>query len=277
MNNSSISEPSLRSLFIQAFDNKGSLGTGTGFLVKHNNEYFLITNRHVISGKNSLTGELMHKAKEKDKDGKEVERTTGRVPSYIEIWHHAKNNLGVWEKRIEKVLDKDDMPVWFEHSSLHEGADIVAIKLTQKDGIDFYPYSLENNPDSISNKAELDLKPTDMINIVGFPFGFNSTGNNSAAKGFAIWNTGFIAAELYIPYLGRPIFLVDSRTRPGQSGSPVIFHRNAGITHYKNTIINLSKPVTRLLGIYSGRICENSDTGMVWKLSAIKELVDAIK
>jgi hypothetical protein len=32
----------------------------------------------------------------------------------------------------------------------------------------------------------------------------------------------------------------------------------------------------RLLGVYSGRINEQSDLGMVWKLSAIRELVASL-
>jgi hypothetical protein len=36
-----------------------------------------------------------------------------------------------------------------------------------------------------------------------------------------------------------------------------------------------SGPVTRFLGIYSGRNNEQSDLGIVWKASSIKELVDS--
>jgi hypothetical protein len=36
-------------------------------------------------------------------------------------------------------------------------------------------------------------------------------------------------------------------------------------------------PATKFLGIYSGRVNAESDLGIVWKASAIKELVEAIK
>jgi hypothetical protein len=35
--------------------------------------------------------------------------------------------------------------------------------------------------------------------------------------------------------------------------------------------------VVRLLGIYSGRINEQSDLGIVWKVSALNELVTSVK
>ena len=34
--------------------------------------------------------------------------------------------------------------------------------------------------------------------------------------------------------------------------------------------------ITEFLGIYSGRVNKNSDIGIVWKASAIKELVNSI-
>ena len=91
----------------------------------------------------------------------------------------------------------------------------------------------------------------------------------------AIWVTGFVASETG---LDSPIFLVDSRTRPGQSGSAVIAQRNGGAFSGKdgNTTI-ITGIITQFLGIYSGRINKDSDIGTVWKASAIKELIESIK
>ena len=40
--------------------------------------------------------------------------------------------------------------------------------------------------------------------------------------------------------------------------------------------VTFQKPVFRFLGIYSGRINLESDLGIVWKASAIAELLDSI-
>ena len=37
------------------------------------------------------------------------------------------------------------------------------------------------------------------------------------------------------------------------------------------------QPVARFLGIYSLRVHKDSDLGMVWKASAIAELVDSVR
>ncbi|MFT2214699.1 hypothetical protein ACLJYM_22860 [Rhizobium giardinii] len=63
-------------------------------------------------------------------------------------------------------------------------------------------------------------------------------------------------------YNDLPQFLVDCRTRPGQSGSPVVAVRN-GMIHRKNGNIEMGGYASELLGIYSGRISENSDIGIV--------------
>ena len=71
--------------------------------------------------------------------------------------------------------------------------------------------------------------------------------------------------------------LVDCRTRPGQSGSPVIAYRSGGAVRKVdgNTAI-YTGPTWRLLGLYSGRINEQSDIGIVWKLSCIMKLIETV-
>lgn len=66
------------------------------------------------------------------------------------------------------------------------------------------------------------------------------------------------------------------RTRPGQSGSPVIAYKKH---QYKDTQGNLnidSGGKTEFLGVYTVRINKESDLGYTWKLSAIKQLIDKI-
>jgi hypothetical protein len=118
---------------------------------------------------------------------------------------------------------------------------------------------------------EIRVAPSDYVSVVGFPFGLTGGGC------LAIWATGFLATELDVDQFGMPIVLVDCRARQGQSGSAVIAHRNGGMVAMKNGDTSaFSGPVTKFIGIYSGRINTESDLGIVWKASAIKELLDAI-
>ena len=73
-----------------------------------------------------------------------------------------------------------------------------------------------------------------------------------------------------------PLFLVDSRTRPGQSGSPVIIYASGGMVAMENgDSAVFGGPVERLLGVYSGRVNDQSDLGFVWKVQVVIDIIAA--
>ena len=69
------------------------------------------------------------------------------------------------------------------------------------------------------------------------------------------------------------MFLIDCRTRKGQSGSPVIRYRNGGGYVAHDNDIEVVSPLSQFLGVYSGRINEDSDLGTVWKSHLVSELL----
>lgn len=246
----SILQPSFKSLFLSLRFRGTELATATGFIVKsksNKSKHLLITNRHNMTGKNNITGDLLSK--------------TGGIPDEIAIWHNLHGKLGQWVKLIEPLYN-DNKPLWLEHPKLGIQADVVALPLTNIEGIDLHPYDLDE-------KTRLQpLMPSDITSVVGFPFGLSTGGR------FAIWVTGFVASE---PNLDFPYFLIDCRTRKGQSGSPVIAQRNGGAIQMAGGGVAIGAGnITEFLGVYSGRVNEESDIGIVWKASTVKELVDSI-
>jgi hypothetical protein len=156
------------------------------------------------------------------------------------------------------------MPRWIEHPHLGDRADIAALPLSDLDDVEIIPYDLAGAP-------ALMYRPSDAVSVVGFPFGTQAGGS------LAVWATGFVASEPQVDFNELPIFLVDCRTRKGQSGSAVIVHRNGGwITMEDGQPKMLQTPATRFIGVYSGRINEKSDLGMVWKAGAVAELVNSV-
>jgi len=166
---------------------------------------------------------------------------------------------------VESILN-DQQPLWIEHPVLRENADFVALPLTQLDDVEIYPYDLNNTgPDIL-------IGPSSSISVIGFPFGIRAGGS------LGVWATGFIASEPEINFNNLPIFLIDCRTRPGQSGSAVIAYRSGGTVALANgSSAIFGGPVYKFLGIYSGRINQESDLGIVWKSEAIKQLIDSIE
>ncbi len=111
-----------------------------------------------------------------------------------------------------------------------------------------------------NNLAHEFHSPAETVSVIGFPFGLTTTGK------LPVWTTGFLAQELDLVTEEKPIFLIDCRSRQGQSGSPVTAYR---VSNYK--VINGEKITTQIspkiswefLGIYSGRINPESDLGRV--------------
>lgn len=243
-----IAQPSVQSLFIRMSFNDELLATGTAFVVhSKNGDPYLITNLHNFTGRNPSTGKPLSK--------------NCAIPNKITIVHNRKSDLGAWIEVTQPLL-LDETPLWIEHPVLADRADFAALKLTNVRRVALYPYDLDDlGPDIL-------LGPADPVSVIGFPFGLTASGH------FGIWATGFLASEPSIDYNDLPIQLIDCRTRQGQSGSPVVAYRSGGTVAMRNGSNSVfGGPVCRFVGIYSGRVNAESDLGMVWKASAIAELV----
>lgn len=243
-----IAKPSIQSLFLQMQYNGKPTAIGTGFVYSIANEHFLVTNRHNVTGLHQETNKPLSQTKP--------------APNEVMIRHHQKGRLGNWLERVEPIRDANEVPLWTEHPVHGAKVDCVALRLTQLDDVDLYPYN-DFGPN-------ISIGPADAVSVVGFPFGIMAGG------AFAVWATGFVASEPSLDYLNLPLMLIDCRGRPGQSGSPVIAFRNGGsVSLGGGNVATYSAPVTKLLGIYSGRVNEESDLGMVWKVEAVLDIVGA--
>lgn len=244
-----IAQPSVQSLLIQMRFGTQLLSTGTGFVVNSRLGPVLLTNRHNVTGRDQNTGQPIS--------------SHGGVPDNVVIVHNRKGRLGEWVQREERLVDESDNPLWHEHPRLKSQADFVALPLRNTFDVEFYSY------DPVNTGPAIALGPADVVSVVGFPFGLTGGG------ALAIWATGFVASELSIP--DQPTFLIDCRSRQGQSGSAVISYRNSGgLALEDGDYAMYAGPVTCFLGIYSGRVNTESDLGIVWKASAIAELIASI-
>ena len=241
-----IARPSVASLYLVPIANGQALSTATGFIVERDGTPFLITNYHVLAGR-APNGANMH--------------SSGAWPDNIVILHNISGKLGEWRGESEPVRDEGG-PLWFQHPTYGRRVDVVALPLTETTGYELYPHTLVGGPDVAIGVAQ-------QVSIVGFPFGRTGGG------GFGIWVQGTIATEPAVDFDDLPCFLVDGRTRQGQSGSPVLFYSAGGAVAMADggTAI-FGGPVERLLGVYSGRISEESDLGVVWRTEVVAQILD---
>lgn len=243
----------LVSLHVEVYFDSKQIGDATGFVCERGGVHHLVTNWHVLSGRNPETSKPLSKE--------------GTTPNRIQIWHHAKNQLGRWVRR-EELLYEGDKPRWKEHP-LDRAIDVVALPITPRREICFCPLDLR--------LAETDLivSPSEPVSVIGFPRGV------AAAAKFPIWKTAHVASDLDLSVDAKPLFVIDTATKPGMSGSPVFAYRVGCPIRTSQGSRLAPGAVTRFLGIYSGRIDDEGtgledrfNLGRVWKAGVVNQLLE---
>ena len=232
--------------YIRMYFGETQLASGTCFFVMSADGPVLVTNRHNFTGRNNITGELLHKK--------------GGIPDHAVV---TLQGPGEVHYHIDLVDHTDqEAPAWTEHPTLGAKADIVTLPVKEMTNI-----IGESNSVSLGNDwHRWDLGSE--LHVIGYPYG-------QIGGPFPIWSKGFIASEPDVNIADLPIFLIDCRSRPGQSGSPVFARfRTGDVIKHKGQDWQAKEPMTYFVGAYSGRLRTDSDLGLVWKRSCIEDIVN---
>jgi hypothetical protein len=170
---------------------------------------------------------------------------------------------------------------WFVHPKYREDIDVGILPLSDLPQMLLAQEKVAGNAESSSDIYAFDwtsvpqLKTAvgDDVFVVGFPENIRTAGE------FPIWKRGSVASEPDLPIDDLPYLLIDTGTRSGMSGSPVIRRQPAGIFPFgENSELSVFKdPVAELFGIYSGRFGADdmtSQLGIVWKNDVISEIIE---
>lgn len=241
-----ISPPSFQSLFLKMKFRGTHLSSGTGFLVQTHTGVALVTARHNLTGRHHETDKCLH--------------SKAGVPDTVEIFHNGFTP-GINVIKSEPLFQNGGAPRWLDHPNLGDLCDVVLLPLHELEGVVLAPYTWSQN------YADIAVNVAEPVSVVGFPMG------QSAGGMLAIWCTGYVASEPSLDYAGQPKFLVDCRTRKGQSGSPVIASRTGAHAMQGGAFRIGAGYVMRPLGLYTGRIDPEADIGIVWKWSVVEDLM----
>lgn len=238
------------------------LSIATGFLYQNDQDIFLVTNRHVVTGRNlqdnrvlSKTGALPHTIKSFIAS---IEKSTEGGGKSICRW--IEYDIGLYEK--------SGKPLWYEHEN--NAVDVVTIKLEMKDEVE---ESL--NPLNANKLHNFPIEISDDVFIIGYPVGI------TGGKKLPIWKRGSIASEPDMNIDDMSKIIIDTSTREGMSGSPVIARTDNMLVGKDGTIPEdeFFGAHYRFVGIYSGRLNSRDEEddftthlGIVWK----KEYLDQI-
>jgi hypothetical protein len=253
---------SLRSccLELRATEAATPFGHATGFLWRYEGRSIVVTNWHVLAGKNPFTGEwLKH----------------GQCPQFIDLHFWSLDRVEADGTRHLTshcakvcVYEHFHSPRWREHAARRKLCiDIAVIDVTE---------TLQSicSLDAVMYLNEYGFSP--ILQIIGadaFAVGYPI---NDPPPKMPIWKRGSIASEPLAPWRGRPAFLLDGRTSAGMSGSPVI-RRVVGPCPVSAEELNVNAILTsEFLGVYSGRLHDDEDNasiGIVWRREALAELL----
>lgn len=231
--------------------NDQSLGHGTGFIWKSGSNHYLVSNWHVFAMRDFFSGEKL----------------APKAPVPNNFHTHFNIHRGSFEKQQCKIWirDENDTPQWYIHPSRR--VDIAVIPLNLNTSIaTLYPINVIAN-------AKLRIEVGMDVFLLGYPF-------KIAPPFYPIWKRGSIASEPQLAPLTTNFMYVDTASRPGMSGAPVI--RRSWSSHVIEAgYVDLSSggPINRFVGVYSGRIpthlSHEMQLGLVWSAFLIDEIIAA--
>ena len=253
----------------------------TGFFYEYADQLYLVTNWHVVAGRDFISGQILGNS------GLIEECPTTLELDLIEsIPHEGQSLITMRKSRTRFELYREGSPVWFEHPAGRNMCDVVAIGIG--------PGSLERFLHLPVNKVDEDpipWRPGDTVFILGYPVGIDTSG------GLPIWKSGYVASEPELPIsltksgnTGLPeviklsAFYIDSATRPGMSGGPVIA-KVSGLWDSEDpfgdhdirdeTVFGTG---AEFVGCYSGRVQTSAleaGLGICWQRQVLDEICAA--
>ncbi len=199
-------------------DQPGTIqSSASAFFFETDGALLIITNWHVVSGRNFLDGEPLKT------EFREPFGLTAKLSSYS-VGYGKGRSFGIVPHEIP--LYCGEHPMWFEHPDLGPNCDVVAIPFERPTSC---PEFMHNAANRISN-VRIPVEPGCTVFVIGFPHAI------SVGFGLSLWKSGYVASEPHydVQLAGRlreygglaggkdiPAFFIDSQTRAGMSGSPV--------------------------------------------------------
>lgn len=241
---------------LSLFFNETHLSDATGFIWQERGQNYLITNWHVVTGRNAQNGQPIN-----DHGGR---------PNIIRALFNARVHQFSKQEHIIRIRDSDDNPLWLAHPSHGRSVDVVAIPLPYADADPVF----DLHPINKYIAGQMTVRIATEVFVLGYPFG-------SEPPGYPVWKRGSMASEPDLARIGTGYYLVDTASRPGMSGSPVI-RRIWNQRVDGDIVVPAPTPLrTEFVGVYSGRRLTKNENdaqlGIVWPRHCIEEITAANK
>jgi Trypsin-like peptidase domain len=275
---------------VDTFFNDMPLGTATAFVMRFGEHIVLVTNWHVLSGFNAATGACLSEK--------------GAIPNRIECHVAVSRKVEIDNTVVEQLLFKpikiglfsEDRPIWIDDRDGQSQNDYAIIdllqflpELNQRDvSLRYITGGRVTLRDGVAPPHSGPVRRDDVrsfypaigaeVFVLGYPRGVSITGI------FPIWKRASIASEPQssVTLGGTPhknLFYIDSLTKSGMSGAPVVCLAKPGDVFYtdEGRPVLIKEPAPFLIGIYAGRDGVTQEEyelslGRVWKIGAVEAL-----
>lgn len=237
-------------LFMKMSFGETELAIGTAFFYRRSGKLYLVSNWHNFSGKNPLTNKPL--------------ASHGGVPDNVSCYA-CLNGSKISREWLPIALNHDAEPIWLVHPIYGSEVDIGILPVQLPERFRAIVFNeLPSTPMRIGVSHD--------VFVLGYPLGLLDT------HGMPIWKRASVATE---PGTSSPNFLIDTATRSGMSGSPVILRYRGFYMHDQKSAIPNDEDWfgegDMFVGVYSGRLGKSeveAQLGMVWKARLIDEIID---
>lgn len=258
---------------IELLSNDGDetiVSTASGFFWSHEGSAYLVTNWHVVTGKNPFTGQVLSKQ--------------GYVPqkfAYYGVAYVLQDGLLEFIRERRVVTLTEAALRLFENPPLIDGQSVDIVPIAIPAGVVFGKnpaasgFSGAEKTTCFINEAggqRIVTRAGDDCFILGYPL------QNYEGLNLPIWKRGAISSDTNIGVGGRPIFLVDAATTPAMSGAPIV--RKVGGFPVENRNIGAIEEFSAfdMIGVYAGRLESKelaaTNIGYGWYKSLLPKLID---
>lgn len=251
-------------IYLNAYAGENPLGSATGFFIEHAGKIFFVTNWHVVSGCHPESGEVLDDTKAVPHkivlQMRPIGSTKLELSHELPLYRDEKGD----NASFEQVQNGSGIkPIWFEHPQLGRKIDVVAIpfdELPKNADISRVTKDLLVFRDLFTGNMQVQI--SDDVHVLGYPLGIERD------LTFPIWKRASIAYEPQHKPEDLPKLLIDTATRPGMSGSPVIWTFLEPVPK----LDGVEQPRTLVIGVYSGRLGADevkAQLGIVWRIEDV--------
>lgn len=238
------------------------LAIGTGFIYLHKSQHYLITAWHNVTGRHPETLKTLSHM--------------GAIPDHLAVNIKIEGGGVVLRERLILPLFGEESTNYFIHPINSPRIDVVAIPFNPKE-----PHIANlPNENGVPDPLRLYLAgDPEYVNTEIFPIQNFLLENNNLVKGWfekvdvtdelfipgypmnvqdqtyePVWKRATVASSVQTGWNRERKFLVDSASRSGMSGAPVLYYNSSGLVRYGSHSYQLGKPAAILAGVYVGRI-----------------------